>query len=70
MLELFVRLEAEQDVYDAFEWYEAQQVGLGSQFADAIDAAFEQIATHHLRTSVNPRGDVNIGSCFRCQRPL
>ncbi len=31
--------EAEDDVYESYSWYEDQQVGLGEEFMDALDAA-------------------------------
>jgi plasmid stabilization system protein ParE len=35
---LIIRPEAELDIQDAFEWYEAQAPGLGSEFIRAMDA--------------------------------
>lgn len=35
--ELIIRPEAELDIQDAFECYEAQSLGLGSQFVRAVD---------------------------------
>jgi plasmid stabilization system protein ParE len=37
---LVVLSEAEEDIEDAFRWYEARRVNLGREFIDEIDAAF------------------------------
>ena len=34
---LIIRPETELDIRDAFEWYEAQTPGLGSEFIRAVD---------------------------------
>lgn len=40
---LIIRPEAEFDIQDAFEYYEAQSSGLGSEFVRAIDACLSGI---------------------------
>ncbi|WP_017302406.1 type II toxin-antitoxin system RelE/ParE family toxin [Nodosilinea nodulosa] len=40
---LIIRPEAELDIQDAFEWYEAQTPGLGSEFIRAVDASLSGI---------------------------
>lgn len=40
---LLVRLEAEQDLAEAFGWYEEQRPGLGSDFLLCVEAALTQI---------------------------
>lgn len=40
---LTIRPEAEFDIQDAFEYYEAQSSGLGSEFVRAIDACLSSI---------------------------
>jgi plasmid stabilization system protein ParE len=40
---LIIRTEAELDIEDAFEWYEAQSPGLGSEFVRAVDVCFSGI---------------------------
>ncbi|SEM84715.1 hypothetical protein [Nitrosomonas marina] len=35
---LTLRKEAEQDLKEAYEWYEAQRQNLGIEFIDEIDA--------------------------------
>lgn len=40
---LIIRPEAELDIQDAFEYYEAQSPGLGSEFVRAIDACLSGI---------------------------
>jgi toxin ParE1/3/4 len=42
-LELIVRPEAEADIAEAFDWYEAQVSGLGSEFLLVLDAAFNSV---------------------------
>lgn len=38
--ELIVRPEAEEDIAEAFSWYEARRRGLGHDFLLQVDAAF------------------------------
>ncbi len=38
-----VRLEAEQDIRDAIQWYESREAGLGQMVIEEIDAAFGRI---------------------------
>lgn len=47
---LIIRLEAELDIQDAFEWYEAQSSssGLGSEFIRAVDACLSNIGRNPL----------------------
>lgn len=40
---LIVRREAERDIKKAFDWYEEQRPGLGSEFLEQIEAVFERI---------------------------
>lgn len=42
--ELRFTTEAESDVAEAYEWYEARAVGLGEQFLASLDAQLESIA--------------------------
>jgi plasmid stabilization system protein ParE len=35
--------EAEQDVADAYGWYEGQRAGLGEEFLNCVDACIEAI---------------------------
>ena len=41
---LVVRPLAELDLLEAFEWYEAEHVGLGDDFVSVIDNLFARIA--------------------------
>jgi toxin ParE1/3/4 len=41
--ELIIRPEAEADIAEAFDWYEARVPGLGSHFLLVLDAAFNSI---------------------------
>ena len=40
---LIVRREAEQDLRDAYEWYEERRAGIGDDFLLCVDAAVESI---------------------------
>jgi len=42
-LELIIRPEAEADIADAFDWYEAGVRDLGSEFLLVLDAIFNSI---------------------------
>ena len=42
---LNVRAAASKDIAAAYRWYEHQQKGLGKQFLDAVERAFQRIAT-------------------------
>lgn len=46
--ELIIRPEAEADIADAFDWYEARVRGLGSEFLLVLDAIFNSIIRDHL----------------------
>lgn len=45
---LIVLPEAEADITQAFDWYEARVPGLGSEFLLVLDAAFSSILRNHL----------------------
>jgi plasmid stabilization system protein ParE len=45
---LIIRPEAELDLEDAFEWYESQAPGLGSEFVRAIDNCISAIGRSPL----------------------
>jgi plasmid stabilization system protein ParE len=49
---LIIRPEAELDIQDAFEWYEAQTSGLGSEFIRAVDAGLSSIGRNPLAYQV------------------
>ncbi len=40
---LILRREAEEDIYQAFNWYESQHKGLGHSFLSELERVFEQI---------------------------
>lgn len=50
--ELIIRPEAELDIQDAFEWYEAQGLGLSSQFVRAVDACLSSVVSNPLANSI------------------
>jgi plasmid stabilization system protein ParE len=41
--ELIVAPEAEQDLAEAYAWYEDRRIGLGEDFLDRVDASIEAI---------------------------
>ena len=43
---LIIRKEAEEDIKQAYEWYEEQRVNLGIAFVDEIDSKLEEIEEH------------------------
>ncbi len=43
-VEIRVRARARRDLEEATQWYEAQGPGLGSDFLDEVERAFERIA--------------------------
>ncbi|HLC16537.1 MAG TPA: type II toxin-antitoxin system RelE/ParE family toxin [Thermodesulfovibrionia bacterium] len=48
MIEIFVKPDAEIDLLEAFEYYEEQVTGLGSEFVRCIDAKIEFIRRNPL----------------------
>jgi plasmid stabilization system protein ParE len=46
--QLIIRPEAQLDIEDAFEWYNARNSSLGSEFVRAIDTGFSAIAQNPL----------------------
>ncbi|MGD9853029.1 MAG: type II toxin-antitoxin system RelE/ParE family toxin [Nitrospirales bacterium] len=53
---LIVRPEAEQDLSEAFRWYEGQRKGLGHDFLLQIDAGFRFLERTPLVFSEKHRG--------------
>jgi plasmid stabilization system protein ParE len=49
MKELILRPRAEYDVQDAALWYEAQRVGLGLEFLEALDYVINRITNNPLQ---------------------
>ncbi len=47
--ELIIRPEAEGEIAEAFDWYEARVPGLGSDFLLASDATFDGIIRNPLQ---------------------
>ena len=45
--ELIISPEAEADITEAFDWYETQVPGLGSEFLLVLDALFNSIQRNH-----------------------
>jgi toxin ParE1/3/4 len=46
---LIVQQEAEADIAEAYRWYEMQRFGLGQEFLESVDRAFERLAENPLR---------------------
>jgi plasmid stabilization system protein ParE len=42
--DIIVRLQAEAELTEAFEWYEQRVSGLGGEFLDSVDAIFDSIS--------------------------
>lgn len=49
---LIIKPEAEYDIQDAFEWYESQSPGLGSEFVRAVDVCLSGIGRQPLAYQV------------------
>jgi plasmid stabilization system protein ParE len=49
---LIIRPEAEQDIQDAFAWYETQSSQLGSEFVRAIDVSLSGIGRNPFAYAV------------------
>jgi hypothetical protein len=43
VIELIIAPEAEQDLAEAYAWYEGQRSGLGEEFLSCVDACIEAI---------------------------
>jgi toxin ParE1/3/4 len=41
--ELITTPEAEQDITEAYAWYESRQIGLGEEFLNCVDACIERL---------------------------
>ncbi len=44
--QIILRAEAEQDLEEAYTWYEARSTGLGFEFLQCIDACIKSIECH------------------------
>jgi toxin ParE1/3/4 len=42
-ISLIIRPEAEEDIHDAYAWYESQRTGLGIEFINCVEDAFDSI---------------------------
>jgi hypothetical protein len=42
--ELIIAPEAQQDVDEAYSWYEDRRLGLGEEFLDCVDACLQGIS--------------------------
>jgi toxin ParE1/3/4 len=51
-LPIVLRDEAQAEFDEAFDWYDAQRVGLGPAFADEVQRVFDHIAAHLLMHQV------------------
>jgi toxin ParE1/3/4 len=48
-LRLIVRKDAEADIAAAYDWYEQQRVGLGTEFLQEVSATIEAVHSMPLR---------------------
>lgn len=53
--ELITTTEAEQDIAEAYAWYENRQIGLGEEFLSCLDVCMEAIR-RIPEVHVRPRG--------------
>lgn len=53
--------EAEEDILQAYQWYEEQRPGLGDEFADAIETSFTAITDSPEAYSFRKR---NVRGCI------
>lgn len=53
---LFLLEEAEADLDDAYIWYEFQKQGLGIEFIEEIEKAFEYIINHTKSSAKQYKG--------------
>ena len=52
--ELIIAPEAEQDLAEAYAWYEGRRIGLGEEFLNCVDACMEAIRrTPEMHTRVH-----------------
>lgn len=51
-LKIKVKPEAEEDITDAFLWYEEQSPGLGKRFLEDIDTKFSFLETSPFSSSI------------------
>lgn len=45
---LIIEPEAQLEIYDAIDWYESRQKGLGEVFYNYLDGYFETLKNHHV----------------------
>lgn len=50
--QIIIRPEAESDIKDAYEWYEAQRKGLGENFLLCIEEALSRVSRNPATYSV------------------
>lgn len=43
IIDLVIAPEAEQDIMDAYSWYEDRRIGLGEEFVSCVDACIQAI---------------------------
>ena len=54
---LSIKVEAIQDMTEAFNWYEKKRSGLGTEFLDEVERCFDRISKHpeHYQVHQNQR---------------
>ena len=45
---LIIGPEAQIEIYDALEWHESRQIGLGEEFLDYLEGYFETLKSGHI----------------------
>jgi len=54
--ELIIAPETEQDIAEAYAWYEGRRTGLGEELLSCIDACIEAISPDARDSCCRPRG--------------
>jgi hypothetical protein len=45
---LIIEPETQIEIYDAIEWHESRQIGLGEEFLDYLEGYFETLKSGHI----------------------
>lgn len=49
---LIIEPEAEIEIYDAIDWYESKQIGLGEEFYNYLEGYFETLKSGNVNFSI------------------
>jgi len=65
--EFIIAPEAEQDIAEAYAWYESRRIGLGEEFLSCVEACLERSAVHPrcmpMSTRLSPRIGTPLSVC-------